>query len=230
MERVLVIGGSRGLGLGFAQSLLDREIYEVHLTARDLVHNDDLADLAHHPRLHQHSLDVACADSRADFRDNLDGLPLDLVIHNAGIYGPHGLQIGELPEQEWQKVLHVDTVAPILMAQALHKNLKRGSNPRIAFLTSRMGSIADNGSGGSYLYRSAKAGLNAAVRSLTLDWQADGIATVLLHPGWVRTRMGGETAPLGIEESVRGMLERIRETNLQNSGRFVDWSGEEIPW
>lgn len=152
------------------------------------------------------------------------------MIHNAGIYGPHGLQIGELPEQEWQKVLHVDTVAPLLMAQALHKNLKQGTAPRIAFLTSRMGSIADNGSGGSYLYRSAKAGLNAAVRSLALDWRADGIATVLLHPGWVRTRMGGETAPLGIEESVRGMIERIRETNLENSSRFVDWRGEEIPW
>lgn len=230
MERVLIIGGSRGLGLGFVQSLLDREVYEVHATARDLGTNEDLAALADHPRLQLHALDVAKADSRADFVDRLDRLPLDLVIHNAGIYGPHGLQIGELPESEWQKVLHVDTVAPLMMAQALHKNLKRGSKPRMAFLTSRMGSIADNGSGGSYLYRSAKAGLNAAVRSLALDWQADGIATVLLHPGWVRTRMGGETAPLGIEESVRGMLERIRETGLSNSGRFVDWSGEEIPW
>lgn len=230
MEKVLVIGGSRGLGLGFVQSFLDREVYEVHATARDLEGNEELAALTDHPRLRLYRLDVASADSRAEFVEALDGQALDLVIHNAGIYGPHGLQIGELPELEWQKVLHVDTVAPLMMAQALHANLKRGTDPRIAFLTSRMGSIADNGSGGSYLYRSAKAGLNAAVRSLALDWQDDGIATVLLHPGWVRTRMGGDHAPLEIEESVRGMIERIRETSLENSGRFVDWGGEGIPW
>lgn len=230
MENVLVIGGNRGLGFGFVQSLLDRKAYFVHATTRDLEASEDLRALQDHPQLRLHALDVAKEDARAEFVEELDGLPLDLVIHNAGIYGPHGLNLGELPETEWRKVLHVDTVAPLLMAQALLPNLKAASPSRIAFLTSRMGSIADNGSGGSYLYRSAKAGLNAAVRSLALDLQADGISVLLLHPGWVQTRMGGDHAPLTVEESVRGMLERIREMDLESSGRFVDWSGEEIPW
>lgn len=230
METVLVIGASRGIGLGFVRSLLDRKVYQVHATARDLATSEDLTALAANPALHLHQLDVVQADSREDFIDKLDRLPLDLVIHNAGIHGPHGLSIGELPEREWQKVLHVDTIAPLLLAQALLPNLNRAGPGRIVFLSSRMGSIDDNESGGSYLYRSAKAGLNAAVRSLAIDLKREGIAVLLLHPGWVRTRMGGATAPLSVEESVRGMLEQIRALDLEHSGRFVDWSGAEIPW
>ena len=93
-----------------------------------------------------------------------------------------------------------------------------------------MGSIADNGSGGSYLYRSAKAGLNAAVRSLAIDLKDDAIPILLLHPGWVKTDMGGSSAPLEIEESVRGMITQIRNLDMSTTGSFVEWNGAVIPW
>ena len=207
METVLVIGANRGLGFGFVQSLLDRKHFDVIATARDLEGSEKLTALQDHPNLTLLELDVSKEDSRKDFVDALNQKPLDWVIYNAGIYGPHGLAIGELPEHEWRKVLHVDTVAPLLVAQALLPHLRADRPGRMAFLSSRMGSIADNGSGGSYLYRSAKAGLNAAVRSLAIDLKDDGIPILLLHPGWVQTDMGGANAPLQIADSVRGMIE-----------------------
>ncbi len=101
---------------------------------------------------------------------------------------------------------------------------------RVALLTSRVGSIADNQSGAGYYYRSSKAGLNAAGRSLALDLATEGIHVLLLHPGWVRTDMGGENAPLEVPESIEGMMEQIDQLSAENSGQFVDWSGTEIPW
>jgi len=230
METVLVIGANRGLGFGFVQSLLDRKHFEVIATARNLAASEPLTQLADHPHLSLHQLDVSKEDSRKEFVDALNQRPLDSVIYNAGIYGPHGLSLGELPEHEWQKVLHVDTVAPLLLAQALLPNLRADRPGRMAFLSSKMGSIADNGSGGSYLYRSAKAGLNAAVRSLAIDLKDDAIPILLLHPGWVKTDMGGNSAPLEIAESVRGMIEQIRNLDMSTTGSFVEWNGAAIPW
>lgn len=230
METVLVIGANRGLGFGFVQSLLDRKQFEVIATTRDLAHSEKLSALGAHPHLTLHSLDVSQEDSRRDFIDALNQRPIDWVIYNAGIYGPHGLELGELPEHEWQKVLHVDTIAPLLLAQALLPNLRAERPGRMAFLSSKMGSISDNSSGGSYLYRSAKAGLNAAVRSLALDLHDDGIPVLLLHPGWVKTDMGGPKAQLEIADSVRGMVEQIRNLNMEKSGSFLEWNGSPIPW
>lgn len=131
-------------------------------------------------------------------------------------------------------MLHIDTVAPLLVAQELLPNLRAAAQAnglaKIAFLSSKMGSIGDNGSGGSYMYRSAKAGLNAAARSLSIDLATEHIAVRLLHPGWVATDMGGASAPLQIDESVAGMLQQIDALELASSGSFVDWSGAAIPW
>lgn len=230
METVLVIGANRGLGFGFVQSLLDRKHFDVIATARDLSQSEKLTALKEHPNLTLLELDVANEYSRKDFVDALNHRPLDWVIYSAGIYGPHGLCLGELPEHEWRKVLLVDTVAPLLIAQALLPNLRANRPGRMAFLSSKMGSIADNGSGGSYLYRSAKAGLNAAVRSLAIDLKPDNIPILLLHPGWVETDMGGPNAPLQIAESIQGMMEQIRTLDMARSGSFVEWDGSSIPW
>ncbi|MFK5956129.1 MAG: SDR family oxidoreductase [Planctomycetota bacterium] len=230
METVLVIGANRGLGLGFVQSLLDRKHFQVLATTRDFRASEKLNSLTANPQLKLFELDVAKQDSREDFVDALNHRSLDWVIYNAGIYGPHGLQLGELPEHEWRKVLHVDTVAPLLMAQALLPHLRAETPGRIAFLSSKMGSIDDNGSGGSYLYRSAKAGLNAAVRSLSIDLKPDNIPVLLLHPGWVKTDMGGDSASLAVEDSVRGMIEQIRNLDMATTGSFVEWNGAPINW
>lgn len=237
MSTTLVVGASRGLGRGFVEQLLARG-EQVIATVRK---SEDAAALQMHAletgttdQFETLRLDVADAGSRAKFAEFLDGRAIDTYIHNAGIYGPKGLGPGELPEAMWQEVLHVDTIAPLMVAQDLLPNLRAAAQAhglaKIAFLTSKMGSIGDNGSGGSYLYRSAKAGLNAAARSLAIDLAAEKIAVRLLHPGWVATDMGGASAPLQIDASVAGMLQQIDALDASNSGSFVDWSGAAIPW
>lgn len=236
MSSTLVVGASRGLGRGFVQQLLARG-EQVIATTRSEADADALQAMAESlgatDRLETLGCDVAIEASRASLAEALDGRAIHTLIHNAGIYGPKGVGIGELPEAAWQEVLHIDTIAPILTAQALLPQLRSGAadgGAKVAFLTSLMGSVADNSSGGSYLYRSAKAGLNAAARSLSIDLAGDDIAVLLLHPGWVQTDMGGSAAPLQIEESVAGMLTRIDALTLSESGKFVNWSGKSMPW
>ncbi|MAW59352.1 MAG: short-chain dehydrogenase [Planctomycetes bacterium] len=237
MTSSLVIGASRGLGRGFVEQLLARE-GQVLATVRREEDAEVLHALAEAAeagdRLETFFCDVADPESRAGLAAALEGRAIHTLIHNAGVYGPRAPQLGELPEADWQQVLHIDTVAPVLTAEALLPQLRaaaqQGGPVKLAFLTSLMGSIADNGSGGSYLYRSAKAGLNAAARSLSIDLAPDGISVLLLHPGWVQTDMGGSSAPLQIEESVAGMLARIEALRPADSGSFVDWSGKSLPW
>ena len=233
MKNVVVIGANRGLGLGFTEALLARGCHVI-ATVRSALHGAVLEKMAVELPLDVLQLDVADAISRQRFHRDLATRKIDTVIHNAGIYGPRGLIPGTIPEDAWMEVLQIDTVAPLLVTQGLLPQLRlsaaSGNPTSINFLSSRMGSIADNGSGGNYIYRSAKAGLNAAVRSLALDLSSDGIRIQLLHPGWVQTGMGGEQAPLSVKESVAGLLEQIADLEMANSGRFVDWCGEEIPW
>ena len=233
MGPVVLIGASRGLGLGFLQQLCADGV-EVIATVRRQEDLDRLASLDLTPAPTLHLLDVADAQSREGFLEAMRSRTFDTLIHNAGIYGPRSLQPGDLAEETWMEVLQVDTIAPLLIAQGLLPQLRaaqaEGRRASLHFLTSRMGSIVDNGSGGCYFYRSAKAGLNAAVRSLSIDLHPEGIPVQLLHPGWVQTAMGGDHAPLSVVESVVGMLQRIGELDLDHSGRFVDWSGEEIPF
>jgi NAD(P)-dependent dehydrogenase (short-subunit alcohol dehydrogenase family) len=237
MSTTLIVGASRGLGRGFVQQLLARG-EQVIATVRK---SEDSAALQMHAletgttdQFETLQLEVGDPRSRARFVEWLEGRPIDTYIHNAGIYGPKGLGPGELPEAMWQEVLHIDTVAPLLVAQELLPNLRAAAQvkgfAKIAFLTSKMGSIGDNGSGGSYLYRSAKAGLNAAARSLSIDLAHERIAVLLMHPGWVATDMGGASAPLQIDESIAGMLQQLDALDSASSGRFVDWSGAAIPW
>jgi NAD(P)-dependent dehydrogenase (short-subunit alcohol dehydrogenase family) len=123
-----------------------------------------------------------------------------------------------------------NTVGPLRVTAALLANLRAGERRLVANITSRMGSIADNTSGGSYAYRSSKAALNMANRSMAHELGADGILCVVFHPGWVQTDMGGANAPLSVEDSVRGLLEVMDGLTTADNGRFLNYSGEEIPW
>ena len=118
----------------------------------------------------------------------------------------------------------------MLVAQALLPNLRAGADKKAIFITSRMGSIDDNSSGRYYDYRSAKAGLNAAVASLAIDTKSDGLIALALHPGWVKTDIGGEKAPLEASDSVSSMRSVIAKLTAKDSGRFLEFTGKEIPW
>ena len=229
MKTTLILGANRGIGLGLVAEFLSRD-WTVHATARDLAAASDLAALrdAHEGRLILHTADVVDESSVTRLAAELDGIPLDLLIHNAGVYGPRMNDIEEVDSEEWMRVLRINTVAPYQCLRLLRPRLAHGG--AVGFLTSRMGSLADNTSGGSYVYRSSKAGLNAVIKSLSVNLATDRIAVAALHPGWVATDMGGASAPLDVATSARGLADVMTKLTLEQTGCFVDWSGASIPW
>ena len=229
MKTVLITGANRGLGLEFCRQYLQQGA-NVIATTRNVA-EDALQSLKteYAEQLELLPLDVSQADSRADMVAALQGRALDLLINNAGYYGKHN-RLGQLDDDEWAYEFQVNSIGPIRLAEALIPNLRAGHQPLIAMLSSKMGSIADNGSGGSYLYRSSKAALNAAGRSLAVDLRSEGINVVLLHPGWVQTDMGGPNGLIDSQTSVSGMRNVIDGIDSQKSGRFFAYDGVEIPW
>jgi NAD(P)-dependent dehydrogenase (short-subunit alcohol dehydrogenase family) len=135
-----------------------------------------------------------------------------------------------LRESDWAEVMLVDVIAPMLLTQALLPNLRKGSDQRLAFLSSKMGSVSDNGSGGSYLYRTAKCTLNQAVKSLAIDLQPEQFIVLTLHPGWVLTDMGGPNALIDTNTSVSGLLNVIQGARPVDSGHFFAYDGSPVAW
>ena len=221
MPTILITGGSRGIGAELVQQYA-ADGWDVIATARS---DSDLKELDAMDNVTAMELDVAKPDSVAAFIDGVGDRPIDVFLNSAGVYGPR------TPERDgWMDVLEINVVAPTLLAEKLKPNVAASEKKVMAVVTSRMGSIGDNGGGGSIPYRSSKAAVNAAWKSLSIDWKDDGIAIVMLHPGWVKTDMGGDNAQIDTKTSVDGLRDRIAETDLSNSGRFVAYDGATIEW
>lgn len=221
MPTTLITGGNRGIGRELVEQYA-KEGWDVITTARD---QTDIADLNRIDNVRAHRLDVAKENEIDRFVDELGDEPIDVFINNAGIYGPRTPK-----RDEWLELMNVNVIAPTLLAERLKEKVAASDQKKMAVVTSKMGSIADNGSGGSIPYRSSKAAVNAAWKSLALDYKDEGISAVMLHPGWVQTDMGGPNALIDTKTSASGMREQIDQTSLDNTGRFVDYAGEEIPW
>ena len=155
--------------------------------------------------------------------------PIDIVINNAGV-GSTNQHLQAVSPKPWLEVLKVNLIAPLMITQSIINNVKKGSDKKIYFLSSHLGSIGDNASGGMYIYRSSKTGLNQVVKSLSVDLKPQGITVVSLHPGWVKTDMGGPNAPVSIDESIEGMMQVIYSTDIRDTGRFLNYDGKELPW
>jgi NAD(P)-dependent dehydrogenase (short-subunit alcohol dehydrogenase family) len=227
--KALIIGSSRGLGLGLTGVLLARG-WQVAGTARHPASASKLQDLVvRYPG----KVQVLQADVLQTM--DLDALAklqspgsLQLVVINAGVAGPEHQAVDALTTDELQALFGTNTIAPLRIAKRLLPAL--AANGTIAFMSSRLGSIADNTSGGFDLYRASKAALNSMARSFAVTAaKPAGVNVLCLHPGWVRTDMGGPHAPLSVDESVQGLasvLEAPRASGIQ----FLDYSGAEIPW
>lgn len=232
MRRVLLTGANRGIGLEFTRQLLaagDRVI----ATCR---HPGQAADLnalvaAHPNRLHVLPLDVASERSRRELVKELELVSdgLDLLINNAGVL-PSGERFGSVDGNILADTLATNTIGPFALAQAVAPMLAKGHAPRIANLSSVLGSITRTEAFRTPSYAISKAALNMATVLLARALAEHGIMVVALHPGWVRTAMGGEDAQIEPADSVRGLLAVIAALDAQRSGQFLDYRGHSVPW
>jgi len=230
MATVLITGTNRGIGLEFTKQFLARGD-SVIATCREPAAATELQALsAEYDTLNILSLDVASTESMQAFVKQLDGVAIDVFINNAGVYGPSSVRFGEVDADVWASVLNVNAIAPIMLSQMLMPKLRAGKDKKMLYLSSKMGSIEDNGSGAGYIYRSSKAALNAVVKSLSIDLAPEGFTAAVLHPGWVLTDMGGANALIDTRTSVAGMLAVIDGLNVEQSGSFISYNGSSIPW
>jgi len=231
MKTVVITGCSRGIGLEFVRQLLARGD-RVFAGARRPEACPDLVELAqaHADRLTVLPLDVTSLAHRVNLAATIGDRPVDLLINNAGVYGPVPDRLGDTDEKAWLETFRVNVIAPRQVVEALLPQLRRAPRPCIALLSSKMGSMADNGSGGAYIYRSSKAALNAVGVSLARDLGSEGILTLVLHPGWVLTDMGGPNAEITVAQSVTAMLKTLDAASPDDNGRFIDVDGSTIPW
>ncbi len=219
MPNVLITGANRGIGLEFARQYR-LEGWDVVATARRPEEAHELKALG----AEVFQLDAADPASIAALVDRAKGRPIDLLIANAGVL-PRGLD-----PADWAEAFATNCIGPTLLARALQPSVGASGERKMLAITSQMGSIADNSSGGSIAYRSSKAALNAAWRSLAIEMRGEGIAVAVAHPGWVRTDMGGTAATIDPQTSVTGLRKVIADLTLERSGRFWNWDGRELPW
>ena len=231
MPTILITGANRGIGLELTRQYA-ADGWTVHACCRFPEKAHELQALAAaDSNVHVHPLDVTDAAQREALAAHLKGTPIDILLNNAGVYGDWDCQgFGASSIDEWEKVFRVNTIAPMQMMERFVDNVAVSGRRIIANMSSKMGSIADNGSGGSYLYRSSKAALNAVVMSAARDLADKGITVVVLHPGWVRTDMGGPNGEMSVEESATALRLNLASLTEADSGRFIDIDGSTIPW
>ncbi|MCP8462648.1 SDR family oxidoreductase [Pseudomonas sp. ZM23] len=223
-KSALIIGASRGLGLGLVRELLERG-WEVAATVRDAANAGELATLP----VRVESLVLDDVHSQDRLAEALAGSRFDLVYINAGIYGPAHQSAIDASLADVGQLFMVNAVAPLRLAERLLPRLD-GERGVLAFMTSELGSVAGNESGGMALYRASKAALNSLTRSFVAGLGETGITVLNLHPGWVRTDMGGEAAPLDVPTSVKGLVEQV-EGHAGRGGQFyLDYQGTTIDW
>jgi NAD(P)-dependent dehydrogenase (short-subunit alcohol dehydrogenase family) len=236
MTHYLITGANRGLGLEFVRQLLARGD-AVAACCREPAQASELSALGRNgagERLKMYALDVAdpASISALPAKVDGDGLKIDVLINNAGVASGQDEELGEFDADTMSRVLLINSVAPMLVTDAFVPLLeKSGRSPKIVCITSGLGSITQaDGLTYGLSYGMSKAALNMGVKRLSAELKPRGIAILALHPGWVQTDMGGANAPLKPPESIRGMLQVIDRLSLSQSGHFLNYAGEELPW
>lgn len=236
MPTALITGASRGIGLEHARQYARRG-WRVLATARNATKVGALAELAaaFPGSVVLQPLDVTEQESVARLAAAWSEEVIDVVVNNAGTYGPsgapEGMQYQSLENMNygiWREILEVNLLAPFRVAVAFRPHLLRARPGRLVMMSSDLGSIAQNESGGSYAYRSSKAALNMITRGMAVEWP--DLIVIAMAPGWTRTDLGGPDAPLSAEDSVRVQQQAIERLDPADSGRFLNRFGEIVPW
>lgn len=231
MPNTLITGANRGLGLEFARQYL-ADGWQVYAACRNPASAFELRRLAEDSggRLRMLVMDVTDPASIQAAAKKLEDQAIDLLLNNAAIMGPRNQTIGNINYKAWAEVFAINTMGPVRVSEAFVEHVARSGLKLIVTLTSGMGSIADNTSGGSIVYRSTKAAVNMVVRSLAIDLAPRGIVCAVVNPGWVRTDMGGPNARLEPSESIGALRRVIATLGPEQSGKFFNHTGREYPW
>lgn len=226
---VLITGANRGIGLGLTEHYLAQGAHVFACTrnpdgARELWEQE--RDYGKRCQLVQ--LDVTDPRDIAALPQALGDRPVDLLINNAGMLPENDSALANLLPESMIKTFQVNVVGPMSVTQALLPALRRSKHPVVVNITSKMGSLADNRSGGNYSYRISKTALNMLNLNMAIEYK--DMICVAIHPGWVETRMGGPNAPLSVTAAINGITNVITKLSTKDSGKFFDYAGGEIPW
>ncbi|HEY5106783.1 MAG TPA: SDR family oxidoreductase [Caulobacteraceae bacterium] len=227
MAKALIVGASRGVGLGLARELASRG-WEVTATVRDQSGAAAL-EKGSGAGVRIETVDTADAASGEALRDKLAGESFDLLLINAGVGGPAGKNPRTVSRDEFADLMVTNALGPVRLAELLSKQV----TPRtgvVGFMTSQLGSVANNTTGGTELYRASKAALNSLARSFAARHKDKGLTVLALHPGWVRTDMGGANAAIDVETSAKGLAQVIERAQGDRRDGFFDYKGETLPW
>lgn len=236
MPTVLITGANRGLGLALTKHYLEAG-WDVHAVARS--DSEELTALdGRYETLRRHRLDVTDEQAVEGLGATLNDEAIDLLLLSAGTMGKKDFAADGLASsafglseaEDFAQIYRVNAIAPMRMAETFVEQVARSEQKKIVALTSVMGSIGGNAIGGLYGYRASKAALNAIMRSMAIDLKARDIIAVPLHPGWVRTAMGGPNADLSEEEAIAGITHVIGKLQPSDSGRYLSYDGAELPW
>ncbi|MSO65759.1 MAG: SDR family oxidoreductase [Alphaproteobacteria bacterium] len=223
MPTILITGANRGIGLEAARQFAAAG-WTVHACCRDPAKADALKALK---GTTIHALDVADFDAIDALARRLKDIPIDVLLNNAGKNAR--VELGKIDYDNWAELFRVNTMAPLRLAESFVEHLARSTKKLIINISSIMGSIADS-SGKWYPYRSSKSALNMVSKCLSVDLAPRGITVLSVHPGWVRTDMGGPTATVSPEDSVAGIKALIDRATPAVTGRFYAFDGKELPW
>ena len=243
MKHIIITGANRGIGLGLTRHYLEQgdRVFATcrapdQAVALTALQNDYPNNLSLFP------LDVTCDAMIQEFARSMDGTPVDLLINNAGIYGTksargaameefYGPDMNDLEPEEWLKVMHVNAIAPMILTTALLPLLRLADQPVIGFISTMMASLTDKTYGGCYMYSSSKTALNMVGKSLANDLiPEEKFTVVLLHPGWVKTDMGGPNAETTLDESVAGLATVLAKLTPADTGSFINFDGSYRAW
>jgi NAD(P)-dependent dehydrogenase (short-subunit alcohol dehydrogenase family) len=229
MPRALIVGASRGLGLGLVEGLADRG-WGVLATVRDPAAAADLNQLALRGKARIERLDVTEPETAQALRDNLaDEPPFDLLFLVAGIGHPRGKTVLTAADAEAMNQFRTNAVGPVRTAEIL-LDVVAPQGGTVAFMSSQLGSVARRDAAYADLYSASKAALNSLSRSFAARHADRGLTVLSLHPGWVRTDLGGDEAPLDVDTSVRGLIEVVERHRAQGGDLFLDYRDQTLPW
>ena len=227
MPTVLLTGANRGIGLEFARQY-GSEGWTVIATCRDPFLPGELATIKGDIRVH--GLDVTLHEQIEHLAKDLCDIPIDILINNAGIFGPRQMSATDMDYQKWEQVLRTNTFAPLKMAATFANNIVASNQRKLITISSMMGSLSQNNGGGDYIYRSSKAAVNQVMRSFSDSPEGRNIIVANYHPGWVQTDMGGDSAPISPAKSVECLRRSIANLRTKDTGQFFNYDGKPYSW